>query len=157
MTGHPGFWVPGATAALLDYLGAKRPELPRIQLYFELSGTLVAAAGKYDLISDWYMVEDVVREVELRLGECFVATRPRTAGPVPRRMGPRDQMIGRYGPVRRRPPTDFVRRPLSSPQMSGNRHRSSSFRRNCAAATGLGPPSRWWSPSFRARLGHRPG
>jgi hypothetical protein len=75
MTGHPSFWVPGATAAFLDYLGAKRPELPRIQLYFELSGSVVAAAGKYDLISDWYVVEDVVREVELRLGECYVATR----------------------------------------------------------------------------------
>jgi hypothetical protein len=75
MTSDPGFCVSGATAAFLDYLGAKRPELPRIQLYFELPSTLVGAACKYDIISDWYVVEDVVREVELRLGECYVATR----------------------------------------------------------------------------------
>ena len=119
----------GATAAFLDYLGAKRPELPRIQLYFELSGTVVAAAGKYDLISDWYVVEDVVREVELRLGECYVANVSQAADPILCGMGPRDQMIGRRVLARRRPRADVGRRPLSSPHMSDNRHTSSSLRR----------------------------
>ena len=75
MAGHPSFYVPDATAALLDYLEAKRPELPHLQLYFETPEAQVAAADKYDIESDWYEVDQVVREVELRLSKCYLPTR----------------------------------------------------------------------------------
>ena len=74
-TGQPRFYVPEATAALLDYLEAKRPELPHLQLYFVTPGALVEAAGRYDIDSDWYEVVDVIHEIERRLSEYYVPTR----------------------------------------------------------------------------------
>jgi hypothetical protein len=75
MTGHPSFYVPDATAALLDYLEARRPELPYLQLHFQTADALVDAAGKYDIDSDWYEVEQIIGEVELRLSEYYALER----------------------------------------------------------------------------------
>lgn len=75
MTGHPGFYVPDATAAALEYLEAKRPELPQLQLYFVTPQAMVDAASKYDIESDWYEADQVVHEVELRLSEHYVPKR----------------------------------------------------------------------------------
>jgi hypothetical protein len=75
MTGHRSFCVPNARAALLEYLAAKRPEIPHLRLYFATPDALVGAASKYDIDSDWYEVDQVIDEVERRLNECYVATR----------------------------------------------------------------------------------
>ena len=71
MTGRRSFCVPDATAALLDYLEAKRPEVPHLQLYFVTPDALVDAASKYDIDSDWYEVDQVIDEVELRLSRSY--------------------------------------------------------------------------------------
>jgi hypothetical protein len=75
MTGHRSFCVPHATAALLDYLEARRPQVPYLRLYFVTPDALVDAASKYDIDSDWYEVDQVIDEVERRLSEGYVATR----------------------------------------------------------------------------------
>ena len=75
MTGHRSFCVPDATAALPDYLAAKRPDVPHLQLYFATPDGLVTAASKYDIESDWYEAGQVIDEVERRLNECYVAIR----------------------------------------------------------------------------------
>ncbi len=56
MASDRSFCVPDATAAFLEYLEAKRPEVPHIQLYFVTPDALVDAASKYDIERDWYEV-----------------------------------------------------------------------------------------------------
>jgi len=83
MTGepHPTFYVPGATAAFLDYRGAERPQRPYIRLYLQTADDLVTAADANDITGDWHKVGQVIREVERGLSEQYVPTRrqvPRT-------------------------------------------------------------------------------
>jgi len=75
MTDRRCFCVSDATAALLDYLQAKHPQVPHLQLYFVTPAAVVVAAGKYDIDSDWYQADHVIDEVERRLSERYVATR----------------------------------------------------------------------------------
>ncbi len=76
-TARSSIYVRDATAALFDYTEAKRPDLPHLHLYFETSWALVSAANNYDLDSDWYEVDQVVGEVELRLSESYTVVRRR--------------------------------------------------------------------------------
>jgi hypothetical protein len=78
MTDHRRFCVPHARTALLDYREAKHPHVPHLQLYFVTPGTVVEAADKYDIDSDWYEADHVIKEVERRLNERYVATRRKT-------------------------------------------------------------------------------
>lgn len=75
MATRPGFYVPEATAALLDYYEAERPHIPDLQLYFQTPDAIVNAASRYDIESDWYEIRQVIDEIERRLGERYVAKR----------------------------------------------------------------------------------
>jgi hypothetical protein len=75
MTDHRRYCVPDATVALLDYLEARHPQVPHLQLYFVTPAAVVVAAAKYDIDSDWYRSDHVIDEVDRRLNEGYVATR----------------------------------------------------------------------------------
>ena len=75
MLGHSTFYVPDATAALLDYVETKRPQPPYILLYFQTPDAIVLAADEDDIDSDWYDAGQVVHEVERRLSERYVRKR----------------------------------------------------------------------------------
>ncbi|MGO8723591.1 MAG: hypothetical protein ACLQRM_12780 [Acidimicrobiales bacterium] len=75
MTDHATFYVPGATAAFLEYRAAEWPEPPHILLIFETPKESVAGAGPDDLDCDCWDVIQVISVIERRLSEHYVPTR----------------------------------------------------------------------------------
>jgi hypothetical protein len=75
VTDHATFYVPGATAAFLDYHAAERPEPPQILLIFETPEESVTGAGPDDFGCDCWDVIQVISVIERRLSEHYVPTR----------------------------------------------------------------------------------